>query len=274
MSHDQTESNWTPSLLCWVVLVLFMTSVLGWLLTAGVLALFAGTIEQFPLWLRAPVFLLTPLAGGVLAGVLCWRYGRRVVRRVASFLGGVVPMRLGFPLVASLGATAICVIPMAEGLREFLHHRWLGSFRPAAATVTGTRIDEVEDLGHEGFAPRVLYEFRVGDERYTGYKIHWDLHRPPIGPEGGGGPPPDMVRWSRNPSARDSLTDLLRHYPTGKPVTAYYDPADPNNACLVYVPFEPTRHGMGGWCALSFAILFWLFFAFVWVAERRAARKP
>ena len=64
------------------------------------------------------------------------------------------------------------VIPMAEGLRELLHHRWLGSFRPAEATVTDTRIDEVELLGHEGLSPRVLYEFRAGDERYTGYKIH------------------------------------------------------------------------------------------------------
>src|SRR5262249_47346399 len=152
------------------------------------------------------------------------------------------------------------------GINEFTHHRWLGSFRPTEATVTGTRIDEVECGGLKGLAPRVLYAFRVGDEQYLGHKIHWGLEMPS---EGGGLPPPDNVIWSREESAHDGLKDVLRHYPAGKKVTAYYDPDDPTSAALVYVPFKPDQHGSGLWFVAGVVVLMWSLFG---IACRVAGR--
>src|SRR5262249_6146207 len=153
------------------------------------------------------------------------------------------------------------LVPIVNGMKELIYHRWLGSFQPADATVTGTRIDEVERSGLKGLAPRVLYEYRVGDEQYTGHKIHWELHFPH--PEDGG-TPPDSVTWGRDESAGNTLTDVLRRYPVGKKLTAYYDPKGPADACLVFVPFEPTQHGSGLWIGLGVVVLVWSIFAVEW----------
>jgi hypothetical protein len=169
---------------------------------------------------------------------------------------------------------------MHQGLHEFLYHRWLGSFLPVEATVAGTRIDDVErgELGgYIGLAPRVLYDFRVDGKAYRGYKIHWELHLPAPVELGGGPPPPDSVMWDRerSESTRKALQKILQTYPVGKTVTAYYDPADPANACLVFVPYVWYLHGSGLWFVLGVLLVLWTIFAVAWrVAVRKAKPAP
>lgn len=252
--------------------------VAGWVLTALLQSLFSDAIRPLPVSLQAVVVFGTALLGGAAAAVPAWRL--RLEDALARFLegraGGETPgppdpargMRRAFGLV-TVGLTLFALVPIGHGLDEFLHHRWLGSFRPAEATVTGTRIDEVSRGGLNGLAPRVLYLFRVGNESYTGYKVHWDLDLPG---EGGWLPPPENVVWGRDEQARKTLADLLERYPAGKAVTAYHDPDRPENACLVYVPFQAGRHGSGLWFGLIFVTFAWSLFAVVWQVSRARAQ--
>src|SRR5262249_47761995 len=106
------------------------------------------------------------------------------------------------------------------------------------------------------------------------HKIHWELQLPGP-PEATGPPPEDNVIWARDEPARKALTALVGRYRLGDEVTAYHDPSAPADACLVYVPFEPTRHGFGLWFTLGVLAVLWSIFAIVWwVSSRRPASGP
>jgi hypothetical protein len=216
------------------------------------------------------VLMLTcPLLIGIAATAVWWRWLFTYIpflERTSSW-----PSFLRDLFWVCLGMTFIGLIPVFYDVDDFFYRRWLDSFLPVEATVSGTRIDEVERGHRIGLAPRVLYEFRVNGTEYTGHKIHWELL---LGdpPEAGGGPPPiSSVIWDRERSdySQKTLTNFLKQYSAGKKVTVYYDPKDPRNSCLVFVPW--TRPLMEYLFVPMLILVIWSIFAFAWKIAYRAA---
>jgi hypothetical protein len=89
--------------------------------------------------------------------------------------------------------------------------RRLSVYQPVTATVLGTRVDEHTDSDGSTYEPVVVYRYRVGGREYTASRVT------PLEESRGG-------RWARSVTAR---------YEVGGTYTAFYDPANPEDAYLL-----------------------------------------
>jgi hypothetical protein len=115
--------------------------------------------------------------------------------------------RIGLALMG-----AFCSIFLVVGATMLVkEQRRLSLYQPVSATVLGTRVDEHSDSDGSTYEPVVVYRYRVGGREYTASRVT------PLEESRGG-------RWASRVTAR---------YRVGGTYTAYYDPANPEEAYLV-----------------------------------------
>jgi hypothetical protein len=107
---------------------------------------------------------------------------------------------------------AFCSVFLGVGVTMVVkEQRRLLTFEPVAATVLSTRVEEHSDSDGSTYEPVVVYRYRVRDREYTASRVT------PLRESRSG-------RWASRVTAR---------YEVGGTYTAYYDPANPEEAFLM-----------------------------------------
>ena len=103
--------------------------------------------------------------------------------------------------------TAAWTLPVVD------HNSSVQQNEPVDATILDVDIETQVDDGDTEYTPVITYEYEVGGDTYTAENVY----------------PGQFVRWHDSRSSAEEATD---QYDVGETATAYYNPADPQEAYL------------------------------------------